>query len=136
MSGMDRLTEAAWADLLAESLQVATAQNGSRNASRLLKDYRDHCANLYTPSETTPSDKLSDEALDRAVRMTDSHTTVGMMARELLAHRRASQAAPAPSDALREALEKIRDGYGPNHLSKFALAIASAALSTPTEERQ
>ena len=51
-----------------------------------------------------------------------------LMARELLAHRRASQAAPAPSDGLREALETIRDGYGPNHLSKFALAIASAAL--------
>ena len=45
---------------------------------------------------------------------------------------RASQAAPA-SDGLREALETIRDGYGPNHLSKFALAIASAALSSPTQ---
>lgn len=47
-------------------------------------------------------------------------------------NRRASQAAPA-SDGLREALETIRDGYGPNHLSKFALAIASAALSSPTQ---
>jgi hypothetical protein len=29
---------------------------------------------------------------------------------------------------LREALGKVRDGYGPNHLSKYARDIASAAL--------
>lgn len=49
-------------------------------------------------------------------------------------NRRASQAAPVSSDAFREALETIRDGYGPNHLSKFALAIASAALSSPSKD--
>lgn len=30
---------------------------------------------------------------------------------------------------LREALERVRDGYGPNHLSKFARDIARAALA-------
>lgn len=30
---------------------------------------------------------------------------------------------------MKEALENIRDGYGPNHLSRFARNIARAALS-------
>ena len=37
------------------------------------------------------------------------------MARELLAHRRASQAAPAPSDWLREAAHAVLAGLGPVH---------------------
>lgn len=35
-----------WADKLAETLMVVNAQQGGRNAARLLKDYRDHCAVL------------------------------------------------------------------------------------------
>ena len=86
-------------------------------------------------------DRLPDEALEGLVHLRKDPAIslsgkVGAMARELLAHRRASQAAPAPSDGLREALEAIRDGYGPNHLSKFALAIASAALMTPAPAQE
>jgi hypothetical protein len=36
---------------------------------------------------------------------------------------------PENVDHLREALEEIRDGYGPNHLSKFARDVATKALS-------
>ena len=58
-------------------------------------------------------DRLSDDKLKRMadglfnaleMQLLDD---LGSMARELLAHRRASQAAPAPSDALREALERL-----------------------------
>lgn len=50
-------------------------------------------------------DRLDDAALDNIVHGNSICTMahVQRMARELLAHRRASQAAPAPSDALREA---------------------------------
>lgn len=69
---------------------------------------------------------------------------------EGLAHRRASQAAPAPSDALREALEamvqaacgfaeavRLDSGTAyPWPALDIAEEKARAALSTPTEERQ
>lgn len=48
--------------------------------------------------------------------------------------RRALQAAPAPSDGLREALEAIRDGCGPNHLSKYARDTARSALAKIAQE--
>lgn len=59
-------------------------------------------------------DRLTDEALERVIGMAQRYlayfpcykstqsTEDIAMARELLAHRRASQAAPAPSDGLRE----------------------------------
>ena len=84
-------------------------------------------------------DRLT-ELLSRASECFKHHGVAGGLAADIdeaiLAHRRASQAAPAPSDGLREALEAIRDGYGPNHLSKFALAIASAALMTPAPAQE
>ena len=52
-------------------------------------------------------DRLDDAALESIVHGNSICTMahVQRMARELLAHRRASQAAPAPSDGLREAAE-------------------------------
>ena len=58
-------------------------------------------------------DRLDDAALDNIVHGNSICTMahVQRMARELLAHRRASQAAPAPSDGLREAVIRGLDGY-------------------------
>lgn len=61
----------------------------------------------------------------------------------ILAHRRASQAAPAPSDGLREAATEMLSEYDkvdiqdgePASMTAAVLALR-AALSTPTEERQ
>ena len=49
----------------------------------------------------TTTDKLTDETLKAVARLNPLPDNIaGSMARELLAHRRASQAAPAPSDHL------------------------------------
>jgi hypothetical protein len=45
--------EREWADLLAETLMVVNTQHGGRNAARLLKDYRDHCAKRAALQENT-----------------------------------------------------------------------------------
>lgn len=37
-------------------------------------------------------------------------------------------------ERLRKALELVRDGYGPNHLSRYALGVATAALRPTTAE--
>ena len=50
-------------------------------------------------------DRLTDELLEHYLRYGSYYEK--SMARELLAHRRASQAAPAPSDGLREAAATI-----------------------------
>ena len=80
-------------------------------------------------------DRLPDSILEDTIQ----HATAPLyaaMARELLAHRRASQAAPAPSDGLREALEECdccvdglqADGETPcPYCTKPKVPIADAA---------
>lgn len=99
----------------------------------------------------TTIDRVSDETLQdyaNIVTPVNDEDVIRAMARELLAHRRASQAAPAPSDGLREALlrwcdERQADVLGCIDLNASEEAAAvmwlnnfRAALSTPTEERQ
>ena len=50
-------------------------------------------------------DRLTDENLEQLAQYPG---VIAAMAHELLAHRRASQAAPAPSDGLREENERLR----------------------------
>ena len=50
-------------------------------------------------------DRLTDEALEQLAQYPGM---IAAMARELLAHRRALHAAPAPSDGLREAVEALQ----------------------------
>ena len=83
-------------------------------------------------------DRLTDELLEAyAAGKWKSYERDNIaMARELLAHRRASQAAPAPSDGLREALEECdccvdglqADGETPcPYCTKPAIPVADAA---------
>ena len=93
----------------ASGMVEARVSLAARQIRQTLRDYGHRCA------ETSLPDLIAAD-VDAALRKQDE------------IH------APATSDGLREALETIRDGYGPNHLSKFALAIASAALSSPSKD--
>ena len=76
----------------------------------------------------TTTDKLTDELLEAyASGKWKSYERDNIaMARELLAHRRTSQSAPAPSDALREAVEAERE--------RIAVALEAEADLLPCAE--
>ena len=73
----------------------------------------------------TTTDKLTDEALEQMAKWPG---VLAEMARELLAHRRASQAAPAPSDGLRETLDYVLQDDLHNRLTPRVVDIAYSAF--------
>lgn len=92
-----------WADKLAEYLGAQVAQHGSKNAKRVLMDYRDFCAH---PSAAPTDNTALVEALTRLAY----EEGLGVLERRNIARAALQPAAPQPTpevDGLAEAREYL-----------------------------